>query len=542
MIMQIEKSPTSSSLQASLQPPSPPKLITMPESTPSLSHHAIQNASLILLSILFLPLSTLFLLLSYLIRPYRYFRHVLHRHSLRSAPSFRPRTILVTGVGMTKGLVLARSFYLTGHNVIGADFEPLGIPVCGRFSAALKKFYRLPKPNEQDGSAYYINELLSVVRRERVDLWVSCSGVASAVEDGQAMEVLTRRSDCRCIQFDARTTATLHEKDTFIAATQRLGLPTPETHNVTSRDAVHRVLHQSPRTKKRYIMKSVGTDDASRGDMTVLPKRTLSETYNHVARIPIGGDKPWVLQQFIKGKEYCTHALIIRGEVKTFVACPSSDLLMHYEALPPGSALSQAMLRFTQEFAGRMHASGAGGSMTGHLSFDFLVDEIVSEKGAEMCLLPIECNPRAHTAVALFTGQEAPTAAAYLTTLDEPEKAVNGHATATEPPQHLQRSPVTPPPNPARYYWIGHDIITHLLHPLLQLLLRRITLATYTTQHLAPFAEHVLLWQDGTFELWDPLPAWWLYHVYWPGQFVGCILRGEKWTRVNVSTCKMFRC
>ncbi|KAL9130361.1 MAG: hypothetical protein Q9217_001419 [Psora testacea] len=438
---------------------------------------------------------------------------------------------------MTKGLTLARSFYAAGHDVIGADFEQYSIPACGRFSAALKKFFKLPKPNEEDGPASYINQLLRVIRREKVDLWISCSGVASAVEDGQAVEVLTRRSDCRCIQFDTSTTATLHEKDTFIVATQKLRLPAPETHNVTSRDAVHKVLHRSPRTKKRYIMKSIGVDDASRGDMTILPKRTVSETYNHISRIAINEEKPWVLQQYIKGKEYCTHALIIRGEVKAFVACPSSDLLMHYEALLPESALSQAMLRFTQEFAGRMHATHEGSGMTGHLSFDFMVNEVVSEKGAEMCLLPIECNPRAHTAVVLFAGQAAAMTEAYLTALDERKTQINGHVNG----EAMRPEDIITPRNTANYYWIGHDLVTLILHPLLHLVLRRITLDTYM-KHLKTFSEHVLLWRDGTYELWDPLPWWWLYHVYWPGQFLACILRGQKWTRVNVSTCKIFGC
>lgn len=440
---------------------------------------------------------------------------------------------------MSKGLALARAFYLAGHNVIGADFEPYGVPVCGRFSRSLQKFYALPKPNASDGSAYYINALLRLVQRERVDLWVSCSGVASAVEDGQAKEVLERRSDCKCIQFDVPTTQMLHEKDTFIAETMRLGLPVPETHNVTSRAAVHRVLHESPRTKKRYIMKSVGMDDATRGDMTVLPRRTLSQTYDHLSRVPIAKDKPWVLQEFVKGKEYCTHALVIDNQVSVFVACPSSELLMHYEALAPDSALSKAMLRFTEEFVKR-----SGREMTGHISFDFLIEEKITEKGAEMGLVPIECNPRAHTAVVLFEGMENEMAKAYIGAL-EPEKQqkrlrpnINGYANgdAEEPTPE----PVMPRNSP-KYYWIGHDLVELAVYPLLQLLLRQITLATYL-QGCTTFLEHLLLWKDGTYELWDPLPAWWLYQVYWPGQFLACIVQRRKWSRLNVSTCKVFGC
>lgn len=522
--------------------------------------HLAQNASLILLSLLFLPVSTILLFASYIARPFLSNEDAARKRIRRSAgrnPDFRPKTILVTGVGMTKGLFLARTFYKAGHDVIGADFEPNGVPVCGRYSKALRSFHSLPKPNEKVGAAYYIDALLHVVRKEKVDLWVSCSGVASAVEDGQAKEVLERRSDVRCIQFDVVTTQMLHEKDTFVAQTQRLGLPTPETHNVTSRAAVHKVLHESPRTKKQYIMKSVGMDDASRGDMTLLPKRTLSETYNHVSAIPISGNKPWVLQQFIKGREYCTHALIVKNEVKAFVACPSSELLMHYEALPSDSALSRAILRFTEEFVRR-----SGSDMTGHLSFDFLIEEVVSEKGAQMTLSPIECNPRSHTAVVLFHGQENAMAEAYLTALTPGTKGMRERAdtygyaeTQPEPsfpvtptktrPNINGRTPAPPetsapitPLNPRRYYWLGHDLVTLLLLPLLH---RQISIPAYL-RRCGTFLTRVLFWKDGTYELWDPLPAWWLYHAYWPGQFLAMILKGGRWSRVNVSTCKVFGC
>ena len=429
---------------------------------------------------------------------------------------------------MTKGLMLARTFYKAGHHVIGADFELYGVPVCGRFSKALRKFYALPKPNETDGSTYYIQDLLKVIQREKVDMWVSCSGVASAVEDGQAKEILERHSDCKCIQFDVPTTQTLHEKHSFIERASQLGLPTPETHNVTSRGAIHKVLHGSPKTKKSYIMKSVGMDDANRGDMTILPRRTVSETYQHIASIPISDNKPWVLQQYIRGKEYCTHALVINGEVKAFVACPSLELLMHYEALPSDSALSRAMLRFTQEFASR-----SGGGMTGHLSFDFLIEESVSERGAGMALLPIECNPRAHTAVTLFTGQEQEMANAYLSVLNT---KLNGHTNGDG-----QDVAVVFPKDAAKYYWVGNDLVTLVLHPLLQVLLYKMSLVECLLG-ARTFLEHLLFWKDGTYEVWDPLPWWWLYHIYWPGQFLACILQRRKWSRINVSTIKMFGC
>lgn len=125
---------------------------------------------------------------------------------------------------MAKGLRIARAFYQTGHRVIGADFEPHSVPVNGRFSMAIANFYRVSKPSARYGAAHYIRDLVYVVEKEEVDLWVSCSGVASAVEDGQAMELLERKTNCKSIQFGVETTKTLHEKDKFTTYTEALRL------------------------------------------------------------------------------------------------------------------------------------------------------------------------------------------------------------------------------------------------------------------------------------------------------------------------------
>lgn len=481
-----------------------------------------KSVLLIVLSLLFLPFDTFVLFCLYCVN---FFIPNAVGAGGRRSPRPMPRTILITGVGMTKGLALSRIFYRAGHHVIGADFEHGGVSVCGRFSKGLRKFYTLSAPDESNGATKYIQDLVSVIRREDVDLWVSCSGVASAVEDGQAKQVVEQQTDCVAIQFDAATTAMLHEKDTFMGKVSQLGLPMPETHNVTSRGAVHRVLHGSP--KKKYIMKSIGVDDATRGDMTILPRRTLSQTYTHIAQIPISPSNAWVLQEYVRGKEYCTHALIIRGKVKAFVACPSLELLMHYEALPPDSALSQAMLRFTRQFAAR-----SNGEFTGHLSFDFLVDEIPTEKGVDSILRPIECNPRAHTAVALFDGQSRAMADAYLSALGRDMNGSTSESTAAI---------VFPAYPPHKYYWIGHDLVTKLLAPLPDVLGGRMSISAYFGE-VVSFIDHVVFWKDGTFEVWDPVPWWWLYHVYWPGQFLASVLQGRRWSRINVSTIKMFVC
>ena len=56
----------------------------------------------------------------------------------------------------------------------------------------------------------------------------------------------------------------------------------------------------------------------------------------------------------------------------------------------------------------------------------------------------------------------------------------------------------------------------------------------------AEFVIHLGSWKEGTFEAWDPWPAFVLYHVYWPLTILSAWWYNIRWSRVNVSTTKMF--
>lgn len=492
----------------------------------------------------------------------------VHSALSRSEPHFKQRTILVTGVGMTKGLALARAFWLCGHRVVAADFDAercsMWTPWRGKgkrwtFSCCFDAVYSLKQPlatnemserEKRDGQKAYVRDLTKIVFEEDVDLWVSCSGVASAQEDAMVKEVLDssqalpagRTAKVRsCIQFDVPTTGMLHEKSSFIRRARELGLLVPETYDVFSHDDVLQALTKAIRTnpERRFILKPVGMDDANRGNMTLLPLSTHRDTKAHVQGLPISKERPWILQQFIRGnKEYCTHSLVVNGEVKAFVACLSSELLMHYSAMSPDDPLSKEMFEFTHKFAEA--EKKAGKTFTGHLSFDFMAEE--NDRGATS-LYAIECNPRAHTAVALFATPGAEMrqmVGAYLSALQ-----ISSHhdGSPTKPPkqpkQHGIPIVVTPSSDATPRYWIGHDLVVLVLLPLWRLITWKASRKALLDS-VEDFIEHVSSWQDGTFELWDPWPFVALYHHYWPRAILAAWLKGERWSRVNVSTTKMF--
>lgn len=491
-------------------------------SFPSFYNHIPKNILLILLSLLWLPFSLALTTVSFLCTV---LQSTAKGNNAR-AHSPHHKTILVTGISMTKGLTIARLLAKnTPHRILAADTESIPFISPGRYSRAVEKFYRIQAP-KNDKKSTYTKSLLHLLKKENVDLWISCSSVIDAVEDGEVMKAArTELGDgFKAVQFDSQVVAKLHEKDALVEYLQNFGLAVPESHRCESIEQVEKLLHdasaEADETRdrpKKFILKPIGVDDKARAQMmTLLPLDGEARTRSYLSTLNISSEQPFILQQFINGLEYCTHSLVVRGQVRAFVSCPSSDLLMHYESLPSNSPLNLKMLEFT-----KLLCEKEGHGFTGHLSFDFLVEG----KGENAVLYPIECNPRAHTAIVLF--QSTPgMATAYLSCFDR-----------SGPKQSI----ITPKISTCGYYWIGHDLVVFLISPLLSLMCGRGSIQE-AKKGLKTFVDHLLYWREATFMTWDPWPFFVLYHIYWPIRFLECLVRGQKWSRINVSTTKMFEC
>lgn len=479
---------------------------------PPYYRHVPKNVLLLLLSLVTLPVSAALVLGSLV-----YSKLFPQPKPLPLRDASERKTILVTGVSMTKGLTIARVLAQnTPHRIIGADISAVSP---GRFSNSLAQFYVLTPPDGSDAEPY-IDSLLHVIKSENVDLWISCSSVVAAVEDGEVVRLAekARGSGFQAIQFRSDVVERLHEKDKFIDYIRSLDLPVPESHRCTSSEEVIQILTKDRKEGeegRRFILKPIGVDDRARANMmTLLPFEKREDTVSYVESLRISSKNPFQVQQYISGAEYCTHALVIRGRIVAFTCCPSSELLMHYEAIPPSSDLFQQMFNFTKRAA-----QDGGESFSGHLSFDFLAEG----EGSTSKLYPIECNPRAHTAVALFSSTPQ-MASAYLSALSPTSSGAD------------VVSPNSPTPS---YYWLGHDLVALVIMPVLDSLWG-LTTFSEVLNRMTDFWEHVLSWRDGTYTIEDPVPFFVLYHVYWPMKFLTALTTQKSWSRINVSTTKVF--
>lgn len=99
--------------------------------------------------------------------------------------------------------------------------------------------------------------------------------------------------------------------------------------------------------------------------------------------------------------------------------------------------------------------------------------------------------------------------------------------------------PVFPRTPTSSYYWFGHDLVSFLILPFLDAVLGAGSWAQFF-DGIATFWGHFSSWKDGTLTVADPWPFFVLYHVYWPVRFLECLYKGKAWSRINVSTTKMF--
>ncbi|KAJ3490575.1 hypothetical protein NLI96_g1358 [Meripilus lineatus] len=512
----------------------------------------------------------------------------------------KEKIVLITGARANKALTFIRSFKKANYRVIAAEEEDWGTFACARFSLAVDKFYTLPSIASHSA---YIEAIKYIVQTEGVTIWVPCSSVQSTLVDAEAAQQirelhLGKGTDGFCKSFiqNPDIAATLHCKDKFEILLNQLGLPIPHSKVVTDNARALDFLY-SPEAQKdqaRYILKCMTLDDLGRDDFTLLPLETREETRTHLKNMPtpISKEVPFMVQRFLKGREYCTHVAVREGKLVAFVACRSNPLLMRYvdvRGLGGDEAKRSVELKlwveaFLQKWASKLKSDGKVGweaELTGHFSFDFIFDEeeakwyalecnVVSSSWHLSCKQlsspSLGAGQRPHTAVTLFSETN--------TLIDSyiGKSGVEGQIPLSIPPT------VTRPRS-----WFAHALPVAIIRYFFRLpFLRYIpesllsvinpglpklvwksgnqddpTLSPGPSQ--SPLA---VLWNfaKGTFFSWwfdwnssggekdaywewnDPIPFFVVVHVTWVWIFLGLAFGGKGWKAVNVSTERVFAC
>ena len=381
-----------------------------------------------------------------------------------------PKTVLISGGKMTKALQLARSFHAAGHRVVLVEMEKYWL-TGHRFSWAVDRFYTVPEPQ----AAGYARALLEIVQKEKVDVYVPvCSPVASFY-DAKAKGVL--EPHCEVVHCDPEMVKQLDDKYAFTQLALSLDLPMPDAHRITAPQQVSEFAFEDT----PYILKSIPYDPVQRLDLTKLPRATPQETAAFARSKPISPDKPWIMQAFIAGQEYCTHSTVRDGQVQLHCCCESSAFQVNYERVD-----KPEIAAWVERFVGAF-------KLTGQVSFDF----IQAEDGA---VYAIECNPRTHSAITMF--------------YDHPEVA-RAYLEDDVPT-------VTPPESSRPTYWLYHE-------------LWRLVTESGKRGRL----ETILRGKDAIFSLSDPLPFLMVHHLHIPWLLLKNLQAGKDWLRIDFNIGKL---
>ncbi|KAJ5417218.1 uncharacterized protein N7487_000768 [Penicillium crustosum] len=391
------------------------------------------------------------------------------RQATKRNVRFYPKTVLITGIGTTHGLNLARSWAVEGHRVVGADVTDLDLPVRsgGSMSKALVAFYQIPKD-------HYISRLLDVIHREKVDLWIPCSPKASSIEDATAQQVVENHTSCKCITFDTELAACFAHPDSF--------------RQVQSRDSVHKILHRSPSKSYQIFRAAPSANEKA----MLLPRRTLSKTYTVVSEIQISQDRPWILQQQSRLGEIFADLLIVRGHVQAIKVRVSDSGSSTWGASRLDEALAASVHRLMQIFAAK-----GGVRLTGHLSVRLMVDEEFDAHSVRHTIYIAGCTSGAKTVDNLLYDVPCPIAGYLSVFPSNPADTANIAPTlsSTRSAPTFARAAILP----AAFlqFSLFHFALTAL-------------------EVVEAELVRLLFWKDPLFSFLDPVPWWWQVHVYQP--------------------------
>ncbi len=406
---------------------------------------------------------------------------VLLVDSLSPAPARgtpdRRRTVLISGAKMTKALQLARTFHRAGHRVVlveSAKYRLTG----HRFSRCVDRFHVVPEAHDPG----YGQALLDIVRREGVDVYVPVCSPAASYYDALAKPLL--EPFCEVLHADADVIAALDDKYAFTELAASFGLPVPDARRVESAAQVESfdfAAGQPP-----YVLKSIAYDPVNRLDLTPLPRPSTAQTALFVRGKPISAQTPWIMQSLVRGPEYCTHGTARDGRLQVYACCPSSSFQVNYEMVD-----KPQIKAWVRTFVSRLGVSG-------QFSFDFI-------EGPDGQALPIECNPRTHSAITMFYNSDDDLARAYLDDAEDLAEAVVPSA-ASRPT-----------------YWLYHELWRMIAQP----------------RDIANRAKVIARGKDAIFDRRDPLPFLFEHHLQIPALLLRNLVRGKDWIRIDFNIGKL---
>lgn len=395
------------------------------------------------------------------------------------------RTVLISGVAHTKGLHIAKTLAKAGHCVILADAEDFWCSAA-RWSCFISKFYTVPNLNSQDGDEAYINGMINIAETEKIDWYIPVSHTKTALSDTVIKQRLAKSSPhIKCLVFDdPKLTAILDDKLLFLEECRKLNLHVPYFKQVDSMAEVCEMAKKGLFLNSYYFLKPLLPYSVDRLNFTRIPSKTEEfEKYIASYASKLNSDNPYLVHQFIKGKEFAANAIVVNGHLQAFHVCPCSPMQIDYDVVK-----HPEIKKWVEEFC-------KAKKITGCICFDFLEDD---DSGEVYC---IECNPRLHSSVVSY----------HMSS--NLERAIRG---AMEVQFQLPAA-VEPPASSMHVYWLYNEIAKLGLFQ----------------QGLGEFVHTLWSGKEAVFDASDPWPFFVLNHLQIPVMLLRALVSGKRWNITN---------
>lgn len=287
---------------------------------------------------------------------------------------------------MSKASAVARAVGRCGHQVFTAEILPYRY--CHtRFVSYVSKHYVLPRPTvDPEGWEATIQ---AIVKEQGIDLIIPCTAPVESSAYAHLRERLP--ANVKVLAFDGETSDELDNKYTFNQVLVKAGLPCPETVNMECLEDAVKFFKQKDASGddgKRYIVKPGVYDPKARTEILFLPIDDKDRQLEYLKSRNATKAVPYVIQEVLENPEYGSFAIYNKGKLTGFEFFQSAASCLVYRTAR-GKHYDAAF---------ELHRGlGQAMNLTGQLTLDFM-------HTSSGDLVPIECNPRIHSAVCTLEG------------------------------------------------------------------------------------------------------------------------------------------
>ncbi len=294
-----------------------------------------------------------------------------HERKERERMTAQAKRFLLTGGRSTSTLDLARQLHTVGHQVFTADTTRCHICY---LSNAISKNFVIPSPRFEPEA--FIEVLLNIVTREEIDMVIPT--YEEVIYISRHLEKFPK--SCSVFSDAFEKLHNLHNKWLFYCRQQAHGIKAPKTVLIKCEEELKDLSFS-----KSYILKA----SYSRSSQSILKVNPELKT---LPSLKIEPRNPWIAQEWLEGKKFCTYSVCQEGVLKAHTTYPVQFSIEGNSCLNFKSIEHPGILDWVTKFV-------ALEKYTGQVGFDFF--ELPDGQ-----IYAIECNPRATNGLLLFQSSD----------------------------------------------------------------------------------------------------------------------------------------